>query len=194
MKIRTDFVTNSSSYVTTEVVIDNPVLLEILQKYKDMGLFAGKEPIFGIGTYDTVDAEYKKSGPSGYIDYDAQTKTPAFFYIENQNEDGEPSLSLVWDYWPKSLEDVLSSIIEILNSADDYIDGELRDRLVQELDQKNADVLQAYKYASWSSRGWGDEMDYRALLSHDPITGTKYECKGYNVGRDIYGEEDWDWN
>ena len=34
MKMRTDFVTNSSSYSTAEVVIDNPVLLEILQKYK----------------------------------------------------------------------------------------------------------------------------------------------------------------
>lgn len=35
MKIRTGFVTNSSSYCTAEVVIDNPVLLEILKKYKD---------------------------------------------------------------------------------------------------------------------------------------------------------------
>ena len=35
MKIRTGFVTNSSSYCSAEVVIDNPVLLEILKKYKD---------------------------------------------------------------------------------------------------------------------------------------------------------------
>ena len=35
MKIRTGFVTNSSSYCSAEVVIDNPVLLGILKKYKD---------------------------------------------------------------------------------------------------------------------------------------------------------------
>ena len=35
MKIRTGFVTNSSSYCSAEVVIDNPVLLEILNKYKN---------------------------------------------------------------------------------------------------------------------------------------------------------------
>lgn len=39
MKIRTDFVTNSSSYSSAEVVIDNPVLMEILIKYKEMGTF-----------------------------------------------------------------------------------------------------------------------------------------------------------
>ena len=39
MKIRTDFVTNSSSESTAEIVIDNSLLLEILKKYKDMGAF-----------------------------------------------------------------------------------------------------------------------------------------------------------
>ena len=39
MKIRTGFVTNSSSYSSAEIKIDNPVLLEILKKYKEMGAF-----------------------------------------------------------------------------------------------------------------------------------------------------------
>lgn len=39
MKIRTNFVTNSSSYSSAEIKIDNPVLLEILEKYKTLGAF-----------------------------------------------------------------------------------------------------------------------------------------------------------
>ncbi len=39
MKFRTGFVTNSSSYSTAEVKIDNPVLLAILKKYKEVGVF-----------------------------------------------------------------------------------------------------------------------------------------------------------
>lgn len=34
MKLRTGFVTNSSSYSSAEVHIENPLLIEILQKYK----------------------------------------------------------------------------------------------------------------------------------------------------------------
>lgn len=45
MKIHTDFVTNSSSVSTVEIVIDNPMLLEILLRYKDMGAF-GESPFF----------------------------------------------------------------------------------------------------------------------------------------------------
>lgn len=39
MKIRTGFVTNSSSYSSAEIVIDNPVLLEILKKYRELSIF-----------------------------------------------------------------------------------------------------------------------------------------------------------
>ena len=38
MKLRTGFVTNSSSYSSAEVVIENPVLIEIIRKYELLGL------------------------------------------------------------------------------------------------------------------------------------------------------------
>jgi hypothetical protein len=38
-----------SAYIT----IDNPILLAILSKYKEKGLFGNNDPIFGIGEYDS---------------------------------------------------------------------------------------------------------------------------------------------
>src|SRR3990172_374232 len=102
MKIRTYFVTNSSSYCTTEVVIENRVLLEILRKHKDMGLFGNNDPIIGIGTYESVDEDFYEDK------YQGKTTTPAFFYYEEQR-DGKESLDMVdWTY-PKSLNEVLES-------------------------------------------------------------------------------------
>lgn len=50
MKIRTGFVTNSSSYSGAEIVVDNPYLLEILQRYKSMGLFDDENIYFEINS------------------------------------------------------------------------------------------------------------------------------------------------
>ena len=72
MKIRTDFVTNSSSESSVEVFIDNPVLLEILQKYKDLGLFIedGERAYdFGIGyAFSWYAGYYFEDGVSGSLD------------------------------------------------------------------------------------------------------------------------------
>jgi len=77
MKIRTDFVTNSSSESTAEIVIDNPLLLQILQKYKDMGTFGDEKLFFGIGEYHT---KYYNSVGS---EFESKIKNPAFYYHED---------------------------------------------------------------------------------------------------------------
>ena len=50
MKIRTNFVTNSSSYSSAEIKIDNPVLLEILKKYNEVV----------VGNMDVIEVLYVK--------------------------------------------------------------------------------------------------------------------------------------
>ena len=140
MKIRTDFVTNSSSYCTAEVIIDNPVLLEILQKYKDMGLFGEEDPIFSVGDYQI----YGDSGAFEIIDDSHQAKTPAF-YLYNDDEDEEIRHTGITDWTtPKSLEEVLEKIIELLSLTEEWLDIDVRDKLVEELTSRQVEILQAW--------------------------------------------------
>jgi hypothetical protein len=123
MKIRTDFVTNSSSYCSAYIVIDNPTLLEILQKYKDLGVFANAETIFEIGSYKNL---AKKSdsvyGHYSLTDYEVAvrsygektTKTPAFFCSESDNPPYDVGS-------PDSLVDVLAHLIEVIGWEDNHV-------------------------------------------------------------------------
>lgn len=143
MKIRTDFVTNSSSSTTTEVVIDNPILLGILQKYKDMGLFGNHTPIFGIGSYDSS-VEYHPNSSKLHIN-----RPPAFYFLEESVEGS--GLTNVDDTPPESLEGVLENIINILeNLKSEYLDEILCNRMVEELRFKNEEILQGYKNVDWN--------------------------------------------
>ena len=58
MKIRTGFVTNSSSYSSAEIKIDNPVLLKILEKYKEIDAFADTYVEEGICVKDDTGKKY----------------------------------------------------------------------------------------------------------------------------------------
>lgn len=187
MKIRTDFVTNSSSFISAEIVIDNPVLLEILQKYKDMGLFGNHEPIFGIGTYETSDQDYKEFGPKSSIEFENLTKTPAFCFFEHQEEGGIGGIGVFVYRWPTKLDNILEIIIEIINDywASEYLNKEIRDDLILELHQREANILPAYSRVHWWSAGWGDEMDYHIMYNYDPNSGSTFDGEGYTGGRDI---------
>lgn len=141
MKIRKGFVTNSSSSSYGEVVIDNPVLLEILAKYKALGTF-GEDIDFEIGDFYT---EYI-DGSEPEIDSDIETKTPAI-HTNNQNlADISP---------PRTVNEVLGSLIELLDDYkwySDNCDPELYQRLLEELNKRENEIEQAFVQIKWWSR------------------------------------------
>lgn len=174
MKIRTDFVTNSSSYCTTEVIIDNPVLLKILQKYKDMGLLGDNDPIIGIGVYESQDEQFS---PDDYQDY---TKTPAFFYCEKQNDEDFGCLFLVsYCPCPKTLDEVLNFIIYIIDCADEYLNGQIRTELKVELDQRKEEINSAYSSVLWKT-SQSANCNWYLEFKFDPINGSSFIDKDDN--------------
>jgi len=184
MKIRTDFVTNSSSYCTAEVIIDNPVLLEILQKYKDMGLFEKEDPIFSVGDYQI----HGDSGAFEIIDDSHHAKTPAF-YLYNDDEDEEIRHTGITDCTtPKSLEEVLEKIIELLSLTEEWLDIDVRDRLVEELTARQEEILQAYKSVDWSSESSWDDGDSDATFTYNQTNGSNFESRNLEHFSE-FGEE-----
>jgi len=179
MKIRTDFVTNSSSYSSAEVIIDNPVLLEILQKYKDMGTFDPEYSDFSIGKYEVFGV------PSTYS-YEEFSKTPAI-YAESQ-EDG-----FSWLNVPESLSDVLECILDGLR-ANEISDEDLFEQMETELEARSGEIKAAYKRVRWSyqeNSNEGNREHYNGYILHsedyefDPIEGEEFNHRreaGY--GRD----------
>lgn len=165
MKIRTGFVTNSSSVSTAEIVIDNPMLLEILQRYKDMGAF-GESPFFGIGEYVSGNEV-------------AGIKTPAFQYSEDLYGEGWPRLRTS----PKTLAKVLEGIISLIGDDSEY-DEKLIDEMEAELSEKRAEIFAEFKKVSWifkeleNEDGWQDghvvNLDYCYEFKFDPLNGEKY--------------------
>lgn len=165
MKIRTDFVTNSSSVSTAEIVIDNPMLLEILQRYKDMGAF-GESPIFGIGEYVSGNEV-------------AGIKTPAFQYSEDLYGEGWPRLRTS----PKTLAKVLEGIMSLIGDDSEY-NEKLIDEMEAELSEKRGEIFAEFKKVSWifkeleNEDGWQDghvvNLDYCYEFKFDPLNGEEY--------------------
>lgn len=148
MKIRTDFVTNSSSYSSAEIMIDNPILLEILARYRDLGLIMESDKLkIGSGEFSGV---YPDMNPEEFLS-DEQlgfSKTPALYYMV---EEGGV-------YPPKLLEDVLSSIVELLNY--EYISTEL---LEKELEQKKGEINKAFEKVYWDYNHMSNEHEYEYI-------------------------------
>lgn len=141
MKIRTNFVTNSSSTEWGEVVIDNPVLLEILSRYKALGTF-GENTWFKIGAFLTEDdIDYVPE-----LDPDIKTKTPAFHSYRAED--------LL--YCPSSLEEVVEKIIGVMETDTGNYEGEydyqLYKQLIEELTQREDEINHACKQVIWYSR------------------------------------------
>jgi len=171
MKIRTDFVTNSSSYSSAEIVIDNPVLLEILQKYKDKGTFDPGDSDYSIGEYVSYE-EYPPTLPN----YRQISNTPALYV-------GLAEGSNSWGNIPSKLNEVIRLILYCLEDGDSIVDKVLFEQMKAEVDRKRKEILASYMYVSWKikdSSNEGNEEPYNGditeseLFTFDPVRGEEY--------------------
>lgn len=152
MKIRTDFVTNSSSDSTAEIVIDNPLLVEILHKYKDMGLF--NKMVDSLG--DEAQLELTQT---------------SFHYDECYGGDG---WQRVMDC-PRSIIEVLELLLKVMtiNEELDPQEAKLLSGMEEELSQKKDEIISSYKKIVWE---WSDEYENRVKgqFYFDPLSGERY--------------------
>ena len=167
MKIRTDFVTNSSSYSTAEVVIDNPVLLEILQKYKDEGTFNPDHSDINIGCYESYEGCILPS-------YEEFSKTPALHVWREDDGWGNS-----WGNVPSSLEEVVECVLACIKDGEMVANPSLFDQMEAELVQRQQEILTSYKRVAWKygdsvNEGVDEDHDIEISFVFDPIDGEKY--------------------
>jgi hypothetical protein len=122
-----------------EVVIDNPVLLDTLQKYKDMGLFDPDWSDFSIGDYE----EFKiDSLPS----HEAITQNPALSVGFKDILANHSS----WRYIiPSRLRDVVASMLQCLEEGVLETNKILFDQMRAEIDEKSVEIEAAFKRVVW---------------------------------------------
>lgn len=185
MKIRTDFVTNSSSYSTAEVVIDNPVLLEILQKYEKMGTFDIRRRDFSINNYENLEIDPRSS-------HEEISITPALAV-------GLMDDSYSWGNVPSSLSDVVENILCSLNEGGSIKDNDLFAQMKSEMENKSDEITAAYKQVIWNRSYTNNEEnpeDYNGYITEkknfvfDPVKGEDYHfTKIAGIGEDEEIEE-----
>lgn len=150
MKIRTNFVTNSSSYSSAEIKIDNPVLLEILKKYKEKGTF--DETWFETGC---IGVNAKKQKKEILLDYCVEEdeireelegynnkKVALFFY--------DPEDARI-DYAPDKIEDVIGCLLKMI---DEKVGYEECKELKKEIAERTEEINSNYKDVIWKAQDY----------------------------------------
>ncbi len=165
MKIRTDFVTNSSSYSSTEIIIDNPVLLELLQKYKDMGVIR--------------DDGIADKGNLG--DYRIEPSSTILAYYVKDEGDYEP---------PKKLDDLLDHLIAYLTASEEG--GLLFQQMVAEIKQKEEILRMNYREVSWNYSNWCSDIreSSESLFTYSPESGESYHYEVTSLGENEEDEDE----
>lgn len=155
MKIRTDFVTNSSSDSTAEIVIDNPLLVEILHKYKDMGLFNKMMDSLG----DEAQLELTQT---------------SFHYDEYYGDGGLPRVEVC----PSSIVEVLELLLKVMTIKEelDPQEAKLLSGMEEELSQKKDEIISSYKKIVWECSVWIDAFAEQVTnqFCFDPLSGERY--------------------
>lgn len=151
MKIRTNFVTNSSSYSSAEIKIDNPVLLEILQRYKEKGAFINDDG-FDLGD------------PIGASEYDAKSE---YDWDPDDNDYGhepvavylyDPEITDV-DYAPKKIEQVAELLMNAITreGVDKVKDPKLVKQCRKELQERKQEIIDNYNEVFWVAEDEGGD-------------------------------------
>ncbi len=136
MKIRTSFVTNSSSYSSAEIKIDNPVLLKILDNYKKQGAFSAVSEYSG-NVVDAGDVIVVKKG-----------KKLAFYYKEEECADIYSA--------PLCIEEVAMDIFQLIEQRCEELcwnlqNPELFEQCKCEVEQRADEVVKGYKLVEWEA-------------------------------------------
>ena len=156
MKIRTNFVTNSSSYSSAEIKIDNPVLLEILEKYKQMDTFVdsyndrNKNGMLGVNARE-IKEEHLYYDPcitksevrrelKGFKD-----KPIALYFLEEEQAE-------VF-FAPRKIEDVIGCILKLIEEDGNsrFDNKELYNDFKTELIERKDEINNSYVEVSWEA-------------------------------------------
>lgn len=182
---RSDFVTNSSSGCVAELVIENPVLLEILQRYKDLGTFGNQATKFGIGLYISDDDYYHGFSPQS--GYEEEIPIPAFSYYESPGFDG---WNAIWEC-PKSLKELLEIIIGILQFfSDRNFEQGLLIKLINELHRNEQEINNNYIKVSCIFRDGNEEGlletgdPYITEFAYDQVSGEQITITPFSGNED----------
>ena len=132
MKIRTDFVTNSSSSSFMMVEIDNPVLFEILNKYKEMGAFDNSEILKNdVGKYGEA------------------------ICIDKKDESDFGS-----EYMPTSIDEIVEALLSALEY--EHVPAEYISKIKMDFEARKTEINDSYRRVEWFryTDGYGEAMEY----------------------------------